>query len=120
MSVSVAVSDRSPAGAFTHRVSLDVSGTPVPDGDGGFTVPWTALTPSPVWAAIAPATVKNLERVAATVVGIATHLVTIRYHSGVTLSTRVTYGVRVFTVLGIQNQDERNIEQTLLCAEVVQ
>jgi|SRR6185436_19711162 len=108
-------------GTLRHRVVLENPGTPVADGDGGFTLTWTALFPSPVAAAIVPATARDLERiVAGTVFGTATHLVTIRYHSGVTLQTRVTFGTRVFSVTGIQNWEERNISLTLVCVEVVQ
>jgi SPP1 family predicted phage head-tail adaptor len=108
-------------GALRHRVTLENPGTPVPDGDGGYTEAWTALSPASVSASIVPATARDLERVVAgTVMATATHVVTIRYHSGVTTKTRVTFGTRVFSVTGVQNADERNIQLQLVCEEIVQ
>lgn len=107
-------------GALRHRITLENPGTPVPDGDGGYTEAWTALSPATVNASIVPATAKDLERVVAgTVMATATHIVTMRYHNGVTTKTRVTFGTRVFSVTGVQNEDERNVKLTLVCEEIV-
>jgi SPP1 family predicted phage head-tail adaptor len=108
-------------GALFHRVRLENPGPPVADGDGGYTEVWTALTPSPVWASIVPATARELERlVAGTVQASATHVVRVRFHPQITTETRLTYGTRVFSVTGIQNTDESDIELVLTCQEVVQ
>jgi SPP1 family predicted phage head-tail adaptor len=107
-------------GALRHRIVLENPGTPVVDGDGGFTQTWTALVPSPVSASIVPATARDLERnVAGTVLSTASHLVTIRHHSGVTQQTRITYGTRLFSVTGIYDWEERKVFQVLACVEVV-
>jgi len=115
-------------GALRHRITLENPGAAVPDGDGGFTqTPWQPLFPSPVWASIAPASARDLERVGAgtervgagTVLSSATHIVTMRYHSGVTTKTRITFHGRTFNVTGVANPDERNIETIALAMEVV-
>ena len=106
--------------ALRHKVTLDAPGASVPDGDGGYTQAFTALSPSSVWASIVPATVKDLERIAAgTVLSTASHIVTMRYHSGVSTKTRITYGSRILNVTGVINPEERNIETIALCVEVV-
>ena len=103
-----------------HLVTLANPATPVADGYGGFTEGSGALSPAAVWAEIKPATAKDLERVVAnTVQAQASHLITLPYHSGITTETLVTYGTRVFSVTGITNPEERNIELVLACQEVV-
>jgi head-tail adaptor len=118
-------------GTLRHLVTLDSPGTPVPDGDGGFTQAWTPLSPPEVWASILPATARDLERVVAnTVQAAASHLVGMRYHSGVTTKTRITKGPRntdgtlpagsrEFQVTSVQNPEERNVELVLTCTERV-
>lgn len=107
-------------GALRHRVIIENPGGAVPDGDGGYTEVETAAQPSPIWASIVPATARDLERViAGTVQSAATHIVTVRYHSGITTKTRLRFGSRIFSVTGVQNQDERNVELKLTCEEIV-
>jgi SPP1 family predicted phage head-tail adaptor len=114
-------------GALRHRIVLENPGTPVPDGDGGFTQTWQPLFPSPVWASVAPASSRDLERVGArservgegSAISTATHIVMMRYHSGVTTKTRITFHGRTFNVTGVANPDERNIETVALAVEVV-
>lgn len=109
------------AGHLRHRVTLaNPTRTADTAHDGGYTETFSNLTPPRVWADIAPASAGDIERqVGSTVEGKVSHLVTIRYHSGVTLKTRVTFGSRTFQVVGIQNIDERNIMQQLACMERV-
>jgi head-tail adaptor len=107
-------------GSKRHLVTLANPGTPVPDGDGGYTEVPAALSPASMYAEIKPATVRDLERVSAgTVLSTASHVVTMDYHSGVTTQTRVMFGTRTFSVTGIMNPEERNVETVLLCVEVV-
>lgn len=107
-------------GALRHQITLQNPGAAVPDGDGGFTQTWTNLDPARVSAAIQPATARDLERIVAnTEQSKASHLVTIRYHSGVTTETRILFGTRILQVTGIQNPDERNISLILVCEEIV-
>ena len=110
-------------GRLDKRVDLANPGAPgtgISDGKGGYTETFTALSPSPVWASIQPADARTMERFFAnTVAAVATHLVRLRYHSGVTTKTRLTYGSRYLYVRGIQNVNERNEEQLLACEEIV-
>ena len=111
---------RTPIGQRSCRIALQNPGTPVPDGDGGYSSTWTNLSPSHMWARIEPASTNRLERVTAgTVQSTASHIVTMPYHSGVTTKTRVVFGVRTFTVTGVSNPNERNIETVCVCSEVV-
>lgn len=109
------------AGSRRHLVVLQNPDALVPDGDGGFNAPtWSDLSPRSMWASIAPATVRDLERVAAgTVVSSATHLVTMLYHAQVTTQTRITFNGRTLNVTGVANPDERNKELILACTELV-
>lgn len=107
-------------GQRRHLVTLENPGTPVPDGSGGFTESWAALSPATRYAEIKPATARDLERVVSNAVeSTASHLLTMDYHSGITTETRITFGTRVFTVDGVQNPEERNIDLVLACTEVV-
>jgi head-tail adaptor len=108
-------------GQKRHLVSLANPGAPLPDGEGGFTQSWAALTPSEMYAEIKPATARDLERVvASTVASTASHLVTMDYHPQVTTETRVTFGIRVFSVTGVGNPEERNRDLILACSEKVE
>jgi len=109
-------------GALRHRVTLLTPGTPIPDGDGGYTETWTTLG-SRVPAAVEPATARSLERIAAnTVTSTASHLVTLRYLSGVTTKTRLTFHDttdRTFSVTGTHDEEERHESLVLECTEDV-
>ncbi len=114
-----------------HVLIPENPGPPVTDSDGGFTQPW-ALCDPPTWhVAISPASARDLERVAVgTVLSTASHIVRGRYHPGITTKTRLTKGPREadgslaagsrqFTVTGVANPEERNIETVAVCVEVV-
>jgi head-tail adaptor len=107
-------------GQKRHLVSLDAPGAAVPDADGGFTQTQAPLDPPEMYAEIQPATARDLERVTAgTVLSSASHVVTMDYHPGVTTQTRITFNGRIFSVTGVSNPDERNIETIAICVEVV-
>jgi head-tail adaptor len=113
-------------GQKRHRLTLENPGAKVPDGDGGFTQTWAALSPPMVYAEIKPATARDLERVVSNVVqSTASHIVTCDYHSGITSQTRVSWtGPRdgrahVGVVTGVQDPEERNVELVLAVEEVV-
>lgn len=109
------------AGARRHLVHL--AGEPItrtPETDGGYTESLTPLTPDQAFASIEPATAHNMERLFAnTVIASATHLVTLPYQADITMKTRLTFGTRTLSVVGMQNPAERNIEWVLACAEVL-
>lgn len=108
------------SGARRHLVRLEYLGAPVADSDGGFTSTPVDLSPAYAFASIEPATARTLERIAAgTVVSNASHIVSMRYHSGVTTKTQIVYGTRTFQVTGVINPEERNVTTVALCTEVV-
>lgn len=101
-------------GRLRHRVSVQVV-SQVVDGAGGTTDTWT--TASTVWAAIEPASARDVERVfGAELHAPITHLVTMRYLSGLTHKHRLLFGSRVLQIRGMQNPDERN-EWWIVAAE---
>jgi len=109
------------AGHLRHQVTLENPTSVTADADGGFdSSDWTELSPSPVSASVEPATQRSLERIVSnTVAADVSHVVTIRYHEGVTTKTRVTLNDRTLHVVGIQNPEERNIALVLACVERV-
>jgi len=106
-------------GQRRHLVSVD-NPSRVPDGDGGFSETFSSASPATMWARIEPATASNVERlVGNTVEGKITHLVTMLYHSGVGMTTRLTHEGRYLFVRGMQNVDEIDRQLVLACEEVV-
>lgn len=107
-------------GRFRHQVTWQ-NPTLTDDGDGGTTVAWANLAPSQSRVSIVPATAQSLERTAggAAVISSATHIVTGRYHAGVTTKTRIVFGSRTFQVVSVANIEERSRKMVLLCQEVV-
>jgi head-tail adaptor len=112
---------RAASGNRRHPIRLQAPGPAVPDGDGAYTSgPDVDLTPAMVWAAIVPATARDLERLAAgTTLAQATHILRFPHHPGVTTETKITFGTRTFSVVGVENPSERNVETIALCTEVV-
>jgi head-tail adaptor len=109
---------RTPSGRRYHEVQPQNPVMQVSDGDGGYVQLWGDLEPA--YAAIEPAGGRDLEVIAATVAGVATHVLTLPYQENVLPgATRVVFGTRVFSVLGMQDAEERHIELVLLCAEVL-
>lgn len=113
------------SGARPHRITLQNPGTPAPDGDGGFTQTWADLSPATVYAAILPATARDLERLAAgTVIATGMRVLTFPFHAGVTTKTQVSWTdpagrAHVASVTGVDNPEERCLETVCLCVEVV-
>lgn len=124
---------RTRAGDRWHLLTLE-NPTRVADAgaEGGYTETWAPLTPATMWAAIVPATARQMQfevAVASTIASTGTHIVTMRFHDGVTTQTRLTKGPRnadgtlatgsrEFHVLGVQG-DAKEIETLLFCAEQV-
>lgn len=109
-----------PAGQRRCYVSLTKPGPATPDGDGGYTQTPVPLQPGVVYAAIIPATARDLERVAAgTVIATSTHVIALPYHPGVTTQTVITYAGRTFNVTGVANPEERSRETICTAVEVV-
>ena len=104
-------------GQMRHRVAI-ANPTREADGDGGYTDTWVAASPSPVWARIDVATASNIERlVGNTIEAPISHIVTMRWHAGVSTRSRLTYDGRYFNVRGLQNIQERDKWLVLACEE---
>lgn len=101
-----------------HRVSVS-SPSSTPDGLGGYSESYAAATPATVWASIQPATPAVIERVVGNgLEAKVSHVVTVRYHAGITTKTRLTYGSRLLDVRGVQDIREHGEWLVLACEEV--
>lgn len=103
-----------------HRVQLEAP-TTVPDNQGGYTEGWAPLTPPTLNVAIREASGGDLERTrAGTVTATATHVLTGDHHPQITTKTRITFGARVFSVVGLTNRDQAGAEIDIFCTEQVE
>jgi len=109
------------SGRRTHLVTVQNPGAPVADGDGGFTQVWSDATPPQLFASIQASGPGTQERtVEGTVTSHASHVITVPYHAQITTQTRlVSDKGQTFSVTGITNVDERDIELQLFCTELV-
>jgi len=107
------------AGNLRHRVSIQEQ-TQVPDGMGGFTPSWAAITGmDSVPAAIWPLSSKE-QLDAMKLESLATNRVRIRYRPGITAKNRIVFGSRIFNILGAPiNLDERNRQLDFIVSEQV-
>lgn len=107
-------------GERNKLVLLQNPGPAVPNGRGGSIPNWIDCTPRSAYVSITPATAKDLERVVAgTVLATATHILEGAYHPQVTTLTRVLFGARIFSVQGVANPKEQNVDMVMVCVEVV-
>lgn len=107
-----------PAGRRRTFIWLSTEATTTPDGDGSFTPVPAALSPNGVWASVAPATTRTLERVmGGTVTTTESYLVTMPYHPGVTTATVLTMDGRTLRVTGVTHPDGRRGDTIALCVE---
>jgi len=110
------------SGRRIHRLTLTNPGEPVSDGGGGWTEEPVVLA-DPIYGEIVPASVRTLERTMPNIVlASASHVVTVPYVPGVTLTTTVVFhdpteGDRTFSVGGIVDPDERHLQLILACEE---
>jgi head-tail adaptor len=104
-----------------HYCTFQAEGTPVPDGDGGYTTGWGDLDPPQMFMRIDPATAADLERLSAgTVISTATHIIRGPFHPGVTTKSRVVCNGHTYNVRGFANRELRDIDMVLLCEELVE
>lgn len=79
-------------GSYRQLATLSAPGSTAPDGDGGFVVSYSPLSPASWRCAIERASVASAERhFAATVIAQATHVLTGRFHSGISTQTRLVW-----------------------------
>jgi head-tail adaptor len=112
------------AGRRIHVLTITGPGELVPDGMGGFTETPTTIA-DPVYGEVVSASVRDLEQILpAVVTANASHLITIPYVPGITVTSAVTFhdpvvGDRVFTINGIHDPDLRHLELHLACTEAL-
>lgn len=107
-------------GDYRHRGTFQDPTAMVPDGEGGWIEGWADLTPADWPVSITPATVRDLERVAAgTVITSATHVIAGRWRPDVSTRSRMLFEGRIFHLTGIRNVDERDIRMELIAEEQV-
>ena len=105
------------AGARIHEVTIEAA-TVGPDGSGNYVETWAPIA-GPLWASIAPAVAADLERLtSATVMAVATHILRCPYVAGITTLARVRFGARLFSIAGVANVEERNVQLILFCVEL--
>jgi hypothetical protein len=114
-------------GDLRQAATLANPGTPVPDGDGGFTRPMVPLNPA-VWrCAVEKATVRSAERhFAATVIAHATHIFSGRFHPGINAQspTQIVWTDRANVthtgnVLDVDDTEGAGVETVALVSEVI-
>ena len=112
-------------GARVHDVVFEnPAGAPVADGDSSFTQLYAPLAPI-WWVAMAAASARDLERVAAgTVLSANTRLVTGAYLPGVTIASRMRWTDRggqahLASVVGVVDVEDRGVDMELACVELV-
>lgn len=97
-------------GRMNKWVTLSRAPQTTNDSDGFF----EPLVPAGVWVAIEPldATISDGTRIQAS-------RVTMRYHSQVTVDTRILYGTRELFVKGVQDVNEAHNQMVLFCEEAI-
>jgi head-tail adaptor len=111
-------------GAFRNLITVENPGAPAPDGDGGFTLTYTAATQGQWWAAIQTATTRAAERIfAGTVTAHASYILNGRFHPEIGMQTRLSWtdraGVRhVTNVLDVNDPQGSGVETVALVSEV--
>lgn len=107
-------------GQNRNLVTLEEPIATTMDGAGGYVDTWGPLDPATWYCAVEDATASAMERAGfGTAFGQATHILTGRYHPGLSTNARVHFGSRAFSVLSAGNRNERNMQSVILCAELV-
>ncbi len=111
------------AGDLVHVVTLEGPAGPArPDGHGGATVEWVPLDPPGVvtFAAVEDPRLGGMEKLAGeAALSLATDVVILRFHPGVTTKTRIRFGARLLQVIGVVNPRGLDVATIATCAEVV-
>lgn len=101
------------AGELRHQIEIqEAAATRNTAGESVTT--WTTI--ATVAAAIRPASSREVMLTQATAAQ-TTHTITIRYRDRVSAAARVKFGSRIFTIAGVLNVDERDVELRLVCYE---
>jgi len=112
-------------GEYRQVATLSNPGAATPDGDGGFTQTYVALSPAEWRCSIQKATVRSAERAfASTVIAQGTYILTGRFHSGITTKTKVVWVDRAnvthtANVLDVNDEEGAGVKTMALVVEVV-
>jgi head-tail adaptor len=112
-------------GELRQAAQLSTPGVATPDGDGGFTQTYTPLDPAEWRCAIEVASVRASERhFSGTVIAQATHILTGRFHPGITTQTRIVWvdragATHTANVLDVDDSEGAGVETVALVSEVV-
>jgi head-tail adaptor len=112
-------------GKCRQVVTLSTPGVPVSDGDGGYTQTQVPLDPEEWRCAIESASAASAERsFSATVIAQASHVLTGRFHSGITTSTRMVWTDRaglshLANVIGVEDVEGAGVVTMVLVSEVL-
>jgi len=101
-------------GSLKQRVTIQEAARTT-DGQGGFEEPsWKDF--ATVWADVKPIS-SSTRFETAMLWPTASHTVVVRYLTGIRSTMRVVFGQRIFSISGVINEGERNIQQRLICEE---
>jgi len=103
------------AGKLRHRLALR-SNTPTYDANGQPDDSYSTI--ATVWGSVSPLDGRETE-FADKVTAEATHIVVIRYDSNIDVEYQIAHDSRTLQVVSIIDKDDRNIQQTLLCKELL-
>ena len=101
-------------GRLRHQISIQQN-TATVDAAGQPGVDWQTIRQP--WAEVKPVVGGENFNGSQILAGV-THLVTIRYQSGISPTMRVLYGSRILHIESVLNIDERNRETRLQCKEM--
>jgi len=104
-----------PAGTLRHRIVIE-RGTELQNTFGEPITTWSTFAER--YAAILPQSGREFIG-AQQVVPELTHLVRLRHVAGLTSKMRIRFGSRLFDILAPLDDEERGIELTLACKELV-
>jgi SPP1 family predicted phage head-tail adaptor len=102
------------SGNLRHRIAIQTD-TETLDADGGVVHSWA--TAATRWGSIKP--VSGDEKIdGQRFIATTTHLIKIRYYSGTLgASQRLLFGSRVFGILSVTNEFERDRSMLIMCKE---
>lgn len=112
-------------GRYRQTATLSNPGTPSSNGDGDFTVTYTALSPATWRCSIERATVASAERnFSQTVISQSTIIMRGRFHSGITTATRVQWTdragvVHTGNVIDVNDSEGAGVETVAAVAEII-
>lgn len=102
------------AGKRRHKVTFESQTTTKNATNGENTSVWKYEAQA--WVAIEPVSAREVA-IAKSFSARTSHKITILYRRDILPTWRVKYGSRIFTIDGIINVDESNVEQILYCSE---